>query len=195
MEMTKWFLCPTRSAIVTRPVEGRAVMRMSMPATFAFMVLTTTFTSPATATPLSYSEAVSGDLIEVLPAATVFTLDVGVNTVSGTFGVNPVDFDSRGHVRVGRSPECRGIQHSEFRAWSERRRSLDCRLHLGFDGCTDDGRARARAGVVSLGRQRSDRRGRSPVAKPSQCSITSGTARSIKGETDPPSFGGPTSDR
>src|SRR6266540_3135171 len=70
-------------------------MRVSLPATFVVMMLVTGFVRSAAATPLSYSEAVSGDLIEVLTAPTVFTLDVGVNTVSGTFGFNPeADFDS-----------------------------------------------------------------------------------------------------
>ena len=59
-------------------------MRVSLPTTFVSMVLTTAFVSPAAATPISYSESVSGDLVAALPAPTAFTLDVGVNTVSGT---------------------------------------------------------------------------------------------------------------
>src|SRR4051812_38147432 len=48
----------------------------------------------AYAIPVTYNEGVSGDLGETFPA-TVFTLDVGSNTVSGTtsFGFNGVAFD------------------------------------------------------------------------------------------------------
>src|SRR5689334_12418298 len=38
----------------------------------------------AGATPFVYTESASGDLPSLLPAATVFTLDLGQNTVSGT---------------------------------------------------------------------------------------------------------------
>jgi PEP-CTERM motif-containing protein len=70
-------------------------MRVSLPVTFAFMMLMTAFVTPAAATPISYSESVSGDLVAALPAPTVFTLDVGVNTVSGTTHLLPdVDGDS-----------------------------------------------------------------------------------------------------
>jgi hypothetical protein len=55
-------------------------MRVSMAATFAFMMLTTAFISPAAASPISYSESVSGDLSSHPPAPTVFMLDVGVNS-------------------------------------------------------------------------------------------------------------------
>ena len=55
------------------------------------------------AEPITYSEAVHGDLGQLTspgypPAPTIFTLDVGVNTFSGTLGqggtVDDVDFDS-----------------------------------------------------------------------------------------------------
>ena len=72
-------------------------MRVSLPATFVVMMLMTGFVRPAAATPISYSESVSGDLAGSLPAPTVFTLDVGVNTVSGTStygGNSPTDSDS-----------------------------------------------------------------------------------------------------
>jgi len=59
-------------------------MRVSLPATFVVMLLMTVWVSPAGATPISYSESDSGDLGQVLPAPTVFALDVGVNTVAGT---------------------------------------------------------------------------------------------------------------
>jgi len=59
-------------------------MRVSPPATFVVMLLLTAWVSPAAATPISYSESDSGDLGQVLPAPTVFALDVGVNTVAGT---------------------------------------------------------------------------------------------------------------
>jgi len=46
------------------------------------------------ATPITFSEATSGDLGDTFPAR-LFTLDVGTNTVSGTtsFGVNGIGFD------------------------------------------------------------------------------------------------------
>jgi PEP-CTERM motif len=70
-------------------------MRVSLPVTFAFLMLMTAFVTPAAATPISYSESVSGDLVAALPAPTVLTLDVGVNTVSGTTHLLPdVDGDS-----------------------------------------------------------------------------------------------------
>jgi hypothetical protein len=76
-------------------------MCASLPATLVIMMLTTAFVTPATATPISYSESVSGDLGASLPAPTVFALDIGVNTVSGTThfdglepGVFDVDVDS-----------------------------------------------------------------------------------------------------
>ena len=70
-------------------------MRVPLPVTFAFMMLMTALVTPAAATPISYSESVSGDLVAALPAPTVFTLDVGVNTVSGTTHLLPdVDGDS-----------------------------------------------------------------------------------------------------
>lgn len=52
--------------------------------------------SSAGATPLAYSEGILGDLAASLPAASVFALDVGLNTVSGTlhFDNQTVDFDS-----------------------------------------------------------------------------------------------------
>jgi hypothetical protein len=54
------------------------------------------FVFSASAAPIAYSEAVSGDLPEtgVLPT---FTLDFGTNTVSGTYGqdaLENIDFDS-----------------------------------------------------------------------------------------------------
>ena len=49
-----------------------------------FSLLLTTSVAPATAAPINYSEAVSGDLGASLPAPTIFALDAGVNTVSGT---------------------------------------------------------------------------------------------------------------
>jgi hypothetical protein len=60
------------------------MMRTSLPATFVIMMLMPAVVPPAAATPISYSESVSGDLSSHPPAPTVFTLDVGVNTVSGT---------------------------------------------------------------------------------------------------------------
>ncbi len=56
----------------------------------------TFFAFSASAAPIAYSEAVSGDLPEtgVLPT---FTLDFGINTVSGTYGQDAnenLDFDS-----------------------------------------------------------------------------------------------------
>ena len=61
-------------------------MRIGWPATtMAVALLLTTFVSAGTAAPITYSEAVSGDLGSSLPASTVFALDAGVNTVSGTF--------------------------------------------------------------------------------------------------------------
>jgi hypothetical protein len=71
-------------------------MRVSLP-TFVVMMLMTGFVRSAAATPISYSEAVSGDLTSPLPAPTVFALDVGANTVSGTSTYGPgdsLDFDS-----------------------------------------------------------------------------------------------------
>jgi len=67
---------------------------LSLPALFLAAVLAST-ASTAHAAPINYSESVSGDLPETTPPA-VFTLDVGVNTVSGTCGVTPSgnDFDS-----------------------------------------------------------------------------------------------------
>jgi len=52
--------------------------------------------SSAGATPLAYSEGILGDLASSLPAASVFPLDVGLNTVSGTLHwINQTsDFDS-----------------------------------------------------------------------------------------------------
>jgi PEP-CTERM motif len=71
-------------------------MRVSLLATFVVMLLMTVWVSPAGATPISYSESVSGDLVSALPAPTVFILDVGVNTVSGTShfvpGLDPDSF-------------------------------------------------------------------------------------------------------
>jgi hypothetical protein len=59
------------------------------------MLLMTVWVSPAGATPISYSESVSGDLAAALPAPTAFILDVGVNTVSGTSHFDPgLDGDS-----------------------------------------------------------------------------------------------------
>src|SRR5256885_1833704 len=71
-------------------------MRVSLSGTFVVMMVMTGFVRPAAATPISYSEGVSGDLIGDLPASTIFTLDVGVNTVSGTsiYGPGGTDFDS-----------------------------------------------------------------------------------------------------
>ena len=69
--------------------------RISLPLTFVIMMLTAAGVRPADATPISYSEAVSGDLVAALPAPTAFTLDVGVNTVSGTTHFLPdLDGDS-----------------------------------------------------------------------------------------------------
>jgi hypothetical protein len=51
----------------------------------------------ANADPITYSESESGDLAELLPTPTVFTFDVGVNTVSGRVRSAPdevSDFDS-----------------------------------------------------------------------------------------------------
>jgi hypothetical protein len=45
----------------------------------------------AGAAPFVYSESVSGDLAADLPVATVFALDVGDNTVSGTLGFGLFD--------------------------------------------------------------------------------------------------------
>jgi len=52
---------------------------------------------PPTAVAFSYSESVSGDLPSVLPTASVFPLNIGANTISGTFSIgrtSPSDFDS-----------------------------------------------------------------------------------------------------
>ena len=68
-------------------------MRVSLPATFVVMLLVTVWVSPAAATPISYSESVSGDLVAALPAPTAFILDVGVNTVSGTSHDDPGSLD------------------------------------------------------------------------------------------------------
>jgi hypothetical protein len=68
-------------------------MRVSLPATFVIMLLMTFWVSPAAATPISYSESVSGDLVAALPAPTAFILDVGVNTVSGTSHDDPGSLD------------------------------------------------------------------------------------------------------
>jgi hypothetical protein len=74
-------------------------MHVSLPATFVVVLLMTVWVSPAGATPISYSESDSGDLGQVLPAPTVFALDLGVNTVAGTIhfiideGLN-ADFDA-----------------------------------------------------------------------------------------------------
>jgi len=71
-------------------------MRVSLLGTFVVMIVMTGVVRPAGASPISYTESVSGDLVSGLPAPTVFTLDVGVNTVSGTstFGPTSSDFDS-----------------------------------------------------------------------------------------------------
>ncbi|MGH7176586.1 MAG: hypothetical protein ACREJC_04330, partial [Tepidisphaeraceae bacterium] len=59
----------------------------------ALAVLAST-ASTAHAVPVNYSESVSGDLTDVSPLA-LFTLDVGLNTVSGTCGnIGGNDFDS-----------------------------------------------------------------------------------------------------
>ena len=59
-------------------------MHVSLPVMFVVTLLMTGLVRPAAATPISYSESVSGDLGDDLPAPTVFALDLGVNTVSGT---------------------------------------------------------------------------------------------------------------
>jgi hypothetical protein len=73
-------------------------MRVSLPGTFVVLLLITVCVSPVGATPISYLESVSGDLPEVLPAPTIFNLDIGVNTVSGTNRLLPltgnIDTDS-----------------------------------------------------------------------------------------------------
>jgi hypothetical protein len=55
-------------------------------ATFVVMLVMLGLVRPASATPINYQESVSGDLPDSLPvpAAFLFPLDVGVNTVSGT---------------------------------------------------------------------------------------------------------------
>jgi len=60
-------------------------MRIELPATVAvFALLLTAAVAPAAAAPITYSESVSGDLGASLPASSIFALDAGVNTVSGT---------------------------------------------------------------------------------------------------------------
>jgi len=60
-------------------------MRIGQSATLLVLaLLLTTAVAPAAAAPITYSEAASGDLGASLPAPTVFALDAGVNTVSGT---------------------------------------------------------------------------------------------------------------
>jgi hypothetical protein len=68
-------------------------MRVSLSATFVVMLAMVGLVRPASATPISYTESASGDLPPFLPAAPafVFTLDVGVNTVSGTSHFDNVD--------------------------------------------------------------------------------------------------------
>ena len=60
-----------------------------------FFAVVCPFVRSSEAAPFSYSEAVSGDLPtgDTLP---LFTLDIGINTVSGTFGTDGIDpdFDS-----------------------------------------------------------------------------------------------------
>jgi len=67
-------------------------MRIGLSATVVvFGLLLTGAVAPATAAPISYVESVSGDLATALPAPTVFTLDAGVNTVSGTLAFTQAD--------------------------------------------------------------------------------------------------------
>jgi hypothetical protein len=76
-----------RQPFVTRPAqEGEFMMRASLFAAFVVMMVMQGLVRPASATPISYQESVSGDLPDSLPAppAAVFTLDVGANTLSGT---------------------------------------------------------------------------------------------------------------
>jgi hypothetical protein len=72
-------------------------MRVSLSATFVVMMVMLGVVRPASATAISYTESASGDLPFLLPGP-VFTLDVGVNTVSGTStdapGSGVVDPDS-----------------------------------------------------------------------------------------------------
>src|SRR5450759_5666832 len=66
---------------------GRTLLTLSVLMVFG--------SSAAYATPISYSEAVSGDLPGFLPAPTVFAFDLGVNTISGTFDSSgPSNIDS-----------------------------------------------------------------------------------------------------
>jgi hypothetical protein len=58
-------------------------MRLSLSAAFAVMLVMVGLVRPASATQIHYQELVSGDLSASLPGP-LFTLDVGVNTVSGT---------------------------------------------------------------------------------------------------------------
>jgi PEP-CTERM motif-containing protein len=73
---------------------------MLSPIRIAAMVLMCVLgTVPASATPVTYDEAVSGDLGDAFPA-TLFVLDLGINTVAGTIAVqpfiapSPADFDN-----------------------------------------------------------------------------------------------------
>jgi len=59
-------------------------MHVRLSALILSATLMTPFVTSAAATPISYSESASGDLGSSLPAPTVFALDVGVNTISGT---------------------------------------------------------------------------------------------------------------
>jgi hypothetical protein len=75
-------------------------MRRSATATTLAATLVLSLSATARATPLAYSEGVSGDLAGALPAPSVFALDVGLNTVSGTIHFFNIDhvFDSDSDV-------------------------------------------------------------------------------------------------
>ena len=72
-----------------------ASVRLALAALSVFLALNL-MSARADASPFAYSEVVSGDLPESLPAATIFPFDVGTNVVSGqkSFLDSPADFDS-----------------------------------------------------------------------------------------------------
>lgn len=61
-------------------------------ATLAAALGAAMFVAAASAAPVNYQESVSGDLLNS-GVLTTFTLDIGINTVSGTFGFEPGDTD------------------------------------------------------------------------------------------------------
>ena len=72
-----------------------ASVRLALAALSASLALNL-MSAPADASPFAYSEIVSGDLPESLPASTIFQFDVGTNVVSGqkSFLTSPADSDS-----------------------------------------------------------------------------------------------------